>query len=65
MHVVAYRYVVRPSRHAIVDALTWEVQSWFADIEPIPQELVAILQRMESKPTEGAARDSTQTTDQT
>ncbi len=31
----------------MVDALALEVRSWFADMEPLPEELLAILRQME------------------
>jgi hypothetical protein len=44
------RYLAPPGRNATVDALAPVVQSWFADTvtEPIPEELVAILRRMDA-----------------
>ena len=50
MHIVPPRYLAPPGRHAIIDAITPIVQSWFADTvtEPIPEELVAILRRMDA-----------------
>jgi hypothetical protein len=49
MQIVSPRYLVPRGRHAIVDALTPVVQSWFAETvtEPIPEELAAILRRMD------------------
>jgi hypothetical protein len=48
MQIVPPRYFARSGRNAIVDALAPDLQSWFADTvtEPIPEELVAILRRM-------------------
>jgi hypothetical protein len=51
MQIVPPRYLVTTrERHAIIDALALVVQSWFADTitEPIPEELVAILRRMDT-----------------
>jgi hypothetical protein len=50
MHIVPPRYLAPLGRHAIIDAITPIVQSWFADTvtEPIPEELVAILRRMDA-----------------
>jgi hypothetical protein len=49
MQIVPPRYLVPSGRHAIIDAIAPIVQSWFADTvtEPIPEELVAILRRMD------------------
>jgi len=52
---------IRPPRYqvcAIIEALAPEVQSWFADTvtEPIPEELVAILRRMDN--SAGRARST-------
>jgi hypothetical protein len=46
MQIAPPRYLVP----AIIDALAPEVQSWFADTvtEPIPEELLAILRRMDT-----------------
>jgi hypothetical protein len=53
MQIASPRYFAFPGRNAIVDALTPMVQSWFAETitEPIPEELAAILQRMDSSTT--------------
>ena len=51
MQIVPPRYLgTTPGRHAIIDALAPAMQSWFADTitEPIPEELVAILRRMDT-----------------
>lgn len=50
MQVVPPRYLVPSGRHPIIEALAPEVKSWFADTvaEPIPEELAAILQRMDA-----------------
>jgi hypothetical protein len=49
MQTAQPRYLAPPGRHAIIDALAPIVQSWFADTlsEPIPEELVAIVQRID------------------
>ena len=49
MQTAPPRYLAPPGRHAIIDALAPIVQSWFADTlsEPIPEELVAIVQRID------------------
>jgi hypothetical protein len=49
MQIVPPRYLAPPGRHAIIDALAPIVQSWFADTvtEPIPEELVAIIRRID------------------
>jgi hypothetical protein len=49
MQIVPPRYLVPSGRHAIIDAIAPIVQSWFADTvtEPIPEELVGILRRMD------------------
>jgi hypothetical protein len=49
MQIVSSRYLAPPGRHPIVDALAPIVRSWFADTisEPIPEELVAIIQRID------------------
>ena len=49
MQIVPPRYVVPSGRRAIIDAIAPIVQSWFADTlsEPIPEELVAIVQRID------------------
>jgi hypothetical protein len=48
MQVVSPRYLVPSGRHAMFDALALEVRSWFADMEPLPEELLAILRQMDS-----------------
>jgi hypothetical protein len=50
MQIVPPRYLVPSGRHAIIDAIAPIVQSWFADTltEPIPEDLDAILQRMDT-----------------
>jgi hypothetical protein len=50
MQFVLSRYSLPSGRNTIVGVLTAEVRSLFADIEPLPQELLAILRRLESKP---------------
>ena len=49
MQTAQPRYLAPSGRHAIIDALAPIVQSWFADTlsEPIPEELVAIVQRID------------------
>ena len=49
MQTAPPRYLAPPGRHAIVDALAPIVRSWFADTlsEPIPEELVAIIRRID------------------
>jgi hypothetical protein len=49
MQVVSPRYLMPSGRHAMVDALAPEVRSWFADMEPLAEELLAILRQMDSK----------------
>ncbi len=51
MQVVSPRYLSRSGRHAIIDALTLELQSWFATMEPLSAELLAIVRQLDSKPT--------------
>ena len=48
MQTAQPRYLAPPGRH-VIDALAPIVQSWFADTlsEPIPEELVAIVQRID------------------
>jgi hypothetical protein len=65
MQVVSPRYLLPSGRHAMIDALTLEVRSWFADMEPLPQELLAILRRMESKPCDGATAGTMESVDET
>jgi hypothetical protein len=50
MQIVPLRYLVSSGRHPIIEALAPEVKSWFADTiaEPIPEELAAILQRVDA-----------------
>ena len=57
MQIVPSRYLVPSGRHAIIDAIAPIVQSWFADTvtEPIPEELVAILRRMDTYSGRAAA----------
>jgi hypothetical protein len=52
MQIVPPWYLAAPGRHAIIDALAPIVQSWFADTasEPIPEELVAIIRRIDVQP---------------
>jgi len=49
MQTAPLLYLAPPGRHAIIDALAPIVQSWFADTvsEPIPEELVAIIRRID------------------
>ena len=49
MQTAPPRYLAPLGRHAIVDALAPIVRSWFADTlsEPIPEELVAIIRRID------------------
>jgi hypothetical protein len=49
MQIGPSRYLAPPGRHPIVDTLAPIVQSWFADTisEPIPEELVAIIRRID------------------
>jgi hypothetical protein len=53
MAIVPPRYMAIQGRHVVIDALTPAVQSWFAETvtEPIPEELAAILRRMDSSTT--------------
>ena len=53
MEIVPPRYMVTHERHVVIDALTPVVQLWFAETvsEPIPEELAAILRRMDSSTT--------------
>jgi hypothetical protein len=55
MQTAQPRYLAPPGRHAIIDALAPIVQSWFADTlsEPIPEELVAIVQRIDVQSFDG------------
>jgi hypothetical protein len=50
MQIVPPLYLVRQGRHVIVDALTPVMQSWCAEtlVEPVPEELAAILQRLDN-----------------
>jgi hypothetical protein len=61
MQVVSPRYLLPSGRHPMIDALTLEMRSCFAAVETLPAELMAILQKMESKSIDGAASGTTET----
>jgi hypothetical protein len=50
MEIVPPHYMVTQERHVVINALTPVVQLWLAETvsEPIPEELAAILRRMDS-----------------
>ena len=49
MQIVPPRYLATQGRHPIIEALTPEINTWFGNsvTEPIPDELAAILRRMD------------------
>ena len=53
MQIVPPHYPASSGRYAIIRAVAPSLQSWFADTltEPIPEKLVAIIRRMDKKPT--------------
>jgi hypothetical protein len=50
MQILPPRYLATQGRHPIIEALTPEINTWFGNsvTEPIPDELAAILRRMDS-----------------